>query len=348
MKLTTCMISVSVCLTSAALADSQTLYQQDNLASNIEGVAPVTDPALRNPWGISFSATSPWWVSDTATGLSTLYSGDVNGVPFMKSSLEVTIPSAGTPPGSPTGQVFNGTSDFMVAGGPARFIFATLDGTISGWNSGSAASIAVTNPGAVYTGLAIGSNDQGNFLYAANVGGGTIDIFDGSFNPVTLGGSFTDPDLPDGYAPFNIQNLNGELYVTYENSNDPAHGGAVDVFDTSGNFNRRIAAGDPLNAPWGLALAPSTFGSFGGALLVGNFGAGDGRTSAFDPNTGDFLGQLTGADGSPIAIDGLWGLIFGNGGSGGDPNVLYFAAGINGQQDGLFGRISVISGARSR
>ena len=321
-------------------------YQVSILVSDSADIGPpqIVDTDLKNPWGMSFSASSPFWVSNQRTGTSTLYSGDNNGSPITKVGLTVIIPPApGRTQGTPTGEVFNGTSDFVLGDNPARFIFDTLDGTISAWNSGTNAVIVASAPGAVYTGLAIGSNSTGNFLYASNVAGGTIDVYDGQFMPATLTGSFTDPDLGDGFTPYNIQNLNGELYVAYETRADREHGGVVDVFDTDGNFSRRIGAGDPINAPWGLALAPDGFGAFGGALLVGNFGLNDGRILAFDPNGGGFLGNLLDANGADITLERLWGIAFGNGGSAGDPGVLYFAAGINNQQDGAFGRIAPIN-----
>ena len=340
--------AIVLMLTASLPGQDQSVYQVGNLVSDIPGLAQVTDANLINPWGMAFSATSPFWVADQGTGLSTLYSGDVAGSPIAIVSLVVIIPPApGSMQGTPTGIVFNGSNDFVItdnAGtGPARFIFSAQDGTISAWKSGDSAIIVAATAGS-YTGLAIGSNDSGNFLYGANNLGGTIDVFDANFNPVTLDGGFVDPDLPDGFIPFNIQNLNGELYVAYQNGNDPETGGVVDVFDTGGNFSRRISSGDTLNAPWGLALAPDNFGSFSGALLVGNFGLGDGHINAFDPTAGTFLGRLTDPDGVPIQLERLWALAFGNGGSAGDKNVLYFTAGIGHQQDGLFGRISVAGG----
>lgn len=305
---------------------------QTNLVSDVPGLAANTDPNLKNPWGISFGPTSPFWVSDQVTGVATLYNG--SGTP---QSLIVTIPG-----GNPTGQVFNSTADFTLsAGGKALFLFATLDGNIAGWNSSlgtTAQTMVLGGPGTVYTGLALANNGAGNFLYAANNAGGTIHVFDSTFTPTTLAGSFTDPGLPAGYTPYNIQNLGGTLYVTYEN--ESLGGGVVDAFDVNGNFVRRISAngaGGPLEAPWGLALAPAGFGEFGGALLVGN--EDDGRISAFDPTTGAFLGQLLDENGQPIANTGLWGLTFGNGVSGGDMDTLYFAAGINEEVNGLFGSI---------
>jgi uncharacterized protein (TIGR03118 family) len=338
---------------SLAVHAATTGFQQVNLVSDVPGRALSTDPDLVNPWGISHSATSPFWVSDNGTGVSTLY----NGV-GTKLALVVTIPPPlGSPPGTiatPTGQVFNGTADFVVTtgsgSGPSRFIFATEDGTISGWNPSADpthAILAVDNSasGAIYKGLAIGANGSGNFLYAANFHAGTIDVFDKDFQPVQLAGSFTDPNIHRGFAPFNIQNLGGKLYVTYARQDadreddvaGPANG-FVDVFDTDGNLLQRLVTRGRLNSPWGLAIAPASFGPFGNDLLVGNFG--DGRINAYDPVTGEFLGQLGGPDNRPITIDGLWGLIVGNGGNGGDVDKVYFTAGPDDETHGLFGSLA--------
>jgi uncharacterized protein (TIGR03118 family) len=328
---------------------------QTNLVSNLSGVAAHQDPNLVNAWGLTSSSTSPFWVADNGTGLSTLY--NTAGTPL---SLVVTIPPpAGSPAGTvaaPTGTVFNGTTDFVVSNGttsgPSRFIFATEDGTIAGWNptvDPTHAILAVDNSGsdAIYKGLAIGSTATGNFLYATNFHAGTVDVFDGSFHPTTLAGSFTDPTLPDGFAPFGIQNINGVLYVTYAkqdaNKEDDVAGrgnGFVDAFDTSGMLLGRVASGAPLNSPWGLTLAPSTWGRVAGDLIVGNFG--DGAINVFDPVTGDWRGGLKTETGEPLRIDGLWALRPGNGGNGGDPNLLYFTAGPNDETDGLFGSLTQV------
>jgi uncharacterized protein (TIGR03118 family) len=339
-----------------ASAGSQGFYQQTNLVSDLPNVAKFQDPNLVNPWGLSHSSTSPWWVSDNGTGVSTLYNGQGQAFP-LGSPLVVTIPPpAGSPAGTtaaPTGNVFNGTSGFVVTeggkSGPSFFIFATEDGTIAGWNPTvdmTHAVLAVDNSasGAIYKGLAIGSNGSGAFIYATNFHAGTIDVFDSNFAPATLSGSFTDPRIPIGYAPFGIQNIGGNLYVTYalqdENKEDdvagPAHG-FVDVFDTNGNLIRRLVSHGRLNSPWGLALAPADFGRFSNDLLVGNFG--DGRINAIDPKSGAFLGQLSEQAGKPITIDGLWALVFGNGANAGATNELFFTAGIDDEAHGLFGDI---------
>ncbi len=325
-------------------------YLQINLVSDVQGQALVFDPSLKNPWGVSESASSPFWVSDQGTNVSTLYRVTSTGVSIVSPPSPVAIPTTLVGPQGPTGQVFNTTSSFnLLNGKPSLFIFANLNGTLSAWNGGSSATIEATTPGAVYTGLAIGGNSQGNFLYAADNSKGTIEVFNSSFLPVILGtggfGTFTDPNLPSGLVPFNVQNINGQLYVTYAPSGHSAQTsatpgqGAVAIFDTSGHFIRQLTAGGPLASPWGMALAPSTFGQFGGDLLVGNFAYKFSDINAFDPATGKFLGTLTGVNGQPILNPGLWTLTFGNGGNGGDPNTLYFSAGIDSEQEGLFGAI---------
>jgi uncharacterized protein (TIGR03118 family) len=322
-----------------------TLYVQTNLVSDLPGLASHTDPNLVNPWGIASSATSPFWVADNRTGLSTLYNSA--GVPL---ALVVTVspPLGGAPPSAPTGAVFNGTASF----GGSRFIFSTEDGTINAWNGVTTAPVVASTPDAVYKGIAIGAVGAANFLYAANFHAGTIDVFNSGFAPTLLAGSFTDPGgLPAGYAPFDIQNLNGLLYVTYALQNAAGHDdvagpghGFVDIYNTNGVFVTRVASDGPLNSPWGLAFAPADFGQFSNDLLVGNFG--DGRISAFNPVSFAFLGQLGDVNGNPVDIPGLWGLRVGNGGAGGDPNKVYFTAGIPGpdaiEDHGLFGSLAAV------
>jgi uncharacterized protein (TIGR03118 family) len=325
-------------------------YTQTNLVSDIPNVAAVTDTNLVNAWGISYSPTGPFWVSDNGTGLSTLYLGD--GTPV---NLVVTIPPplGGAPPSTPTGQVFNGTNDFVVKNGdlsaPALFIFATEDGTISGWNpslDATHALLAVDNSAktAVYKGLASASTTKGSFLYATNFHSGFVEQYDAKFHLVR---TFRDSDVPARYAPFGISNIGGKLYVTFAEQDEdkeddvkgPGHG-FVDVFDTNGNKLQRLISRGVLNSPWGLALSPSNFGKFSGDLLVGNFG--DGRINAFDLKTGTLLGQLLDANRKAITIDGLWGLIFGNGGSAGATNELFFSAGPDDESHGLFGKLQAI------
>ena len=352
----------AVLLTAAHAAAAQS-YQQTNLVTDNQAVTPalLTDPNLVNPWGIALSPSAgAFWVSDNGTGVSSLYNGDVNGSAFKVASLVVTIPGVPSETtGSPTDQIFNGGGGFDVPVGTGTksslFVTTSEDGTLSGWNPGvslTQAQLAVTTPGAVYKGLAI----AGSNLYAANFAQNTIDVFDSSFAPAALAGKFVDPNAAAGYAPFNIQNLGGALFVTYAkqdaakfNEIDGAGLGFVDEYNLDGTFNKRIgtdsalAAGgvDALNAPWGLALAPSNFGKYSSDLLVGGFGSGE--ITAFDPVTGTFEGAISGADGNPLINDGLWGLNFGNGVTAGDKNKLYFAEGVNGEKDGLFGSIGAAS-----
>ena len=341
---------------------SHNAYVQQNLVSDLPGIAPVVDTNLVNPWGIVASKSSPFWVSDNRTGLSTLYNS-TGGV----QSLVVTIPppTGSTAHSTPTGIIFNSTTNFVIPTGtsnsPAHFIFATEDGTISAWASGADALLEVDNSveQAVYKGLALASIGSSNFLYAANFRAGTIDVFDSDFKAVTnrpplttKAVPFTDTNVAAGFAPFNIQTIGTNLYVTYAMQDTNKFGdvpgpgnGFVDVFDPTGNLLQRFAAHGPLNSPWGLALAPASFGSFGGTLLVGNFG--DGRINAFDAALGTSLGPLLGTNASPVVNIGLWGLIIGNGGNGGDTNTLYFTAGIPGtnavQSHGLLGSIAFMA-----
>jgi uncharacterized protein (TIGR03118 family) len=338
---------------SAAPVSASTLFHQTNLVSDVPGLAMVTDPNLVNAWGISESSTSPLWISDNGAGLSTLYSVPGSGPPSATIvPLVVTIP--GAVPGTtsaPTGQVFNalgGSGAFKLGNGnPASFLFDSEDGAISGWNGGTTAEIMVNNtPGAVYKGLAI-SDFMGGTLYATNFRAGTIDAFDSNFHP-TLTGDFVDPNLPAGYAPFNDSVINGELYVTYAVQDAAKHddvagpgNGLVDVFNLDGSFDERLIPNGPgsaLNSPWGLQIAPSSFGQFAGDLLVGNFG--DGKINAYNATTGVWIGALDGADGNPLVIDGLWALKIGNGVSGGSLNTVYFTAGPDGENHGLFGSLT--------
>ncbi len=322
-------------------------YDQTNLVSDVPGLAAQTDPDLVNPWGLTRSATSPWWVSDNGTGKSTLY----NAI-GTKLGLVVTVP----PPSgsSPTGTVFNGGSGFAVsqglASGPARFLFATEDGTISGWNpsvDGTHAIIAVNHTGtAVYKGLTLGMLDGNAFLYAANFKSGKVEVYNSSWMPTTAPGMFADPLLPAGYAPFDVETIGGNIFVAFAKQGeglDEEHGrglGYVDEFDAGGNLLLRLQHGPWLNAPWGLALSPANFGLFSNNILVGNFGSGE--IAAFDPTTGEFLGRLHSAKGT-LVIPGLWAIKFGGGApNNGATNVLFFTAGIDDEEHGLFGTLTAI------
>jgi uncharacterized protein (TIGR03118 family) len=319
-------------------------YLQTDLVSDIPGFAQTTDPNLINPWGVSHTPNSPFWVSDQGTGVATLYNVPAGGT-VSQAPLVVSMPTTGAGPQGPTGQVFNPTTSFAVPGGSAAtFIFANLNGTISAWNGGlgTTAQVQVTTPGAVYTGLAL----AGTTLYAANGAQNQIDVFDGSFHQVPLGaGGFIDPTLPAGLVPFNVQNIGGKIYVTYapavaQTTATPGMG-AVSVFDANGNFLQRLITGSQLASPWGITLAPAGFGAFGGDLLVGNFSFAASEINAFDPVTGAFLGTIPIATGT-ASPGGLWSLAFGNTGNNGDPNTLFFTDGINGEADGLFGSISTV------
>jgi uncharacterized protein (TIGR03118 family) len=324
-------------LTACGTTWGATAYQQTNLVSDIPGMAAFTDPNLKDPWGVSFSPTSPLWVSDRATGVASLY----NGLGAINPLVVAVPPGA---PNGPTGQVFAGGTDFRLNGNPVNFIFATLGGTIAAWNGGTTATTVASTPGAGFTGLALGNNT----LFAANFIGGTVNAFNSSFAPTTLAGNFTDPNLPAGYAPFNVQTMNGRLYVEYAKQTPgvpvalPGGGGYVDVFDFNGNFVQRLVSNGVLDGPWGVTMAPAGFGDFGGALLVGNFG--NYTINAFDPLTGSFLGTIMDASGNPIENDGLWTITFDlpNGAPGAsNPNQLFFTAGLNDGNDGLLGSIAV-------
>ena len=319
-------------------------YTQTNLVSDIPGEAAATDPNLVNPWGLSSSPTSPFWVSDNKPGLSTLYTGTGTVEPLV---VTIPPPAGGTPPSAPTGNVFNGTPDFVINGKPAAFIFDTEDGTISAWNSGTSAVLEADNSssGAVYKGLAKANNGSGNFLYATNFNSGNIDVFNGSFAPTKLSGSFTDSNMAAGYAPFNIEEIGGNLFVTYAKQDGAKHddvaglgNGYIDEFSLNGAFIKRFASNGALDSPWGMAVASAGFGAFAGDLLVGNFG--NGEINAYTM-AGVYAGTLENSDGSPIVIQGLWDIDFGNGGAGGSTDSLYFTAGIPGdgmvEDHGLFG-----------
>ena len=319
-------------------------------SSHTPGVTPTTtiDPNLINPWGVAESPTGLFWVSDNGTGVTTIY--NAAGMPAGPQLVTVAaIP--GEDHSSPTGQVFNAGVGFDVTSGgktgSAKFIFATEDGTISGWSpnvdpTNSVIAVDNSSKGAVYKALAIGTNDDGTFLFAANFDSGKVDVFDQNFKQVS---SFTDRHLPQGYAPFNVQVLDGHLFVTFALQDAAKHddvagagNGFVDEFDLEGHLIQRVASRGPLNSPWGLAIAPSSFGDLAGDLLVGNFG--DGTINAFNPKNDHFDGKLLGANGAPITIGDLWALVPGNGSGNSDPNKIYFTAGVQDEAQGLFGTLS--------
>jgi uncharacterized protein (TIGR03118 family) len=302
------------------------------------------DPNLVNPWGLAYGPHTYFWVANNGSGTSTVYDG--SGAPMPTPPLVVSVPPAtGGGQGSPTGVVFNGTGDFD----GDSFIFASLDGTISGWAVGASATLRADSSasGAVYTGLAIGTVGSGDYLYAANFAAGTVDVLDANYAPANLGSNaFMDPTLPAGYSPFGLQSLGGLLYVAYAQHVSPSKLGTagngfgyIDAFNMDGSFAKRLVSRGWLNAPWGMALSTPGSAGFGNALLVGNFG--DGHISSYDPGTGASFGQLADANGAPIAIDGLWGLAFGNGANAGSAALLYFTAGPQGGTHGLFGAFSV-------
>lgn len=347
--LTLFMMTVLMILPNTAYASEHSFYKQTNLVSDQPGVAKFTDPLLANAWGIAYNPTGPFWIADNHSGVSELFNGKGQAFP-LAAPLVVTVPLPGGGASSPTGVVFNGTNDFVVSAngksGPSRFIFDSEDGTISGWNPTVDLKQAVLTvdhsaSGAVYKGLAIGQDNGRDLIFATNFNAGVVEVYDTNFKWVQ---SFTDDDVPAGYAPFGIQNIGGWLYVTFAKQDaakhDDAHGphrGFVDVFSTDGSLVKRLASRGTLNSPWGLAKAPDNFGRFSDALLVGNFG--DGRINAFDPHSGSFLGTVRDKWGHAISIDGLWGLSFGNGNVAGELNELFFTAGPNGENNGLFGKI---------
>jgi uncharacterized protein (TIGR03118 family) len=345
-------------------------YTQTNLVSDLPGIAAMQNGNLVNPWGLSRSSGSPWWTANNGMGNATLFNGSgVPQPPPPTGPLVVTIPSAnGTDKGVPTGTVFNGTPAFQLDNGkPARFLFVTEDGTVSGWNGGTVAEMKATVKGAVYKGMAIASHDGAWFIYATNFAQGRIDVFDASFNPVSMGGgdhhgmmqndrdegeddhqAFVDHRVPRGFSPFGIQNIGGELYVTFAKRDAANHDdvkgpglGYVDVFSPSGRLLQRLEHGDWLNAPWGLVLAPSDFGAFSHDLLVGQFGSGE--IAAYDVTTGRFLGKMRDTMDDVLVIDGLWAISFGNGAAAGPLNTLFFTAGLNDEADGLFGSLTPVA-----
>jgi uncharacterized protein (TIGR03118 family) len=382
MKLTRRLLTPCMCLGfliaiagHAHAKSNGTGYAQTNLISDIPGLAEVIDPTLLNPWGLAFfPGASPFWINENNAGFSALYFADAVAFPALPHVI-IPPPPPSTAPGTPTGIIANffvadGAFPIIIGGmnfGPSLFIFDTEDGTIEAWNVNPPIAPGIPDPlsavivvdnsagggptGAVYKGLALGSNAaNGPLLYATNFRTGKVDVFDSNFQSPTppLTGSFTDPKLQAGYAPFGIQNINGQIWVTYAQQDAPKHDpvnkpghGFVDVFNTDGVLLTRFAQHGHLDSPWGLAMAPATFGQFANDILVGNFG--DGVINAFDPQSGKWLGSVTGSNGRPLVNDGLWSLTFGgalnSNGTASSPNTLFFSAGLNDEADGLFGTI---------
>jgi uncharacterized protein (TIGR03118 family) len=341
-------------LASATQVWASDFYKQRNLVSDSNMIrAEHHDPHLINAWGLAFNPYGVAWVADNGTGFSTLYNG--NGVP---QSLVVAIPGA-TDAGNPTGIVFYGGMGFVVskgsASGPSRFLFVNEDGGISGWaptvDPTHATRVVDNSAGhAIYKGVALTGNGKGHMLYATDFHNGKIDVYDSTFKPVQLPGKpFHDPNLPSGYGPFGIQAINGDLYITYAKQDDEREDdvqgrglGFIDVFDPDGHLLRRFASNGALNAPWGMTMAPASFGRFSNRLLVGNFG--DGTINAYDVDSGRWVGRLKGPNRQPIRVEGLWGIAFGNGLGDQPIDTLFFTAGPGDEKHGLYGRLDVQEG----
>ena len=385
------LLSKSVAVLSLASAlfpalSSAQHYSQKNLVSDIaqpnnpDGSKVLVDPNLKNPWGITRSSTSPWWISNNNSGTSTLFDGNGNPISIFPdpagSAFDdfVIVPPPGFAPGTtsaPTGIVFNGSpTDFLLnkgtpAGNPAIFIFATEDGTISGWNpadnipaGGKPPSINVvlevdnsdngSANGAVYKGATSADINGARYLYVTNFRAARVEVYDTTFKRVHFGeDAFNDESIPAGFAPFNVQNIGGSLFVTYAKQDGPRHDdvpgdglGYVDIYSPAGKLQGRLQHGPWMNAPWGVVWTPRDFGEFSNTILVGNFGSG--WIAAFNGFTREFIGFMKNPDNSLVTIDGLWSLTFGNGGGAGPSTTLYFAAGINGEQDGLFGTLTPV------
>jgi len=342
-------------------------YKQTNLVSDIAGMAPTFDPNLKNPWGLTRSSTtptrpgSPWWVGNNNSGTSTLYTGAGAIIPINGTGTVTVPPPKGSPAGTlstPTGVVFNGSpTDFPITPGTsAVFIFATEDGTISGWAGGQNAVLVVDNSdngsanGAVYKGATSGEINGNKFLYVTNFRSAKVEVYDTNFKRVRFDeDAFEAEGVPHGFAPFNVQNVGGTLFVTYAKQDAPRHDpvggdglGFVELFTPSGKHIGHLEHGDWFNAPWGVVWTTRDFGEFSNAILVGNFRSG--WIAAFNGFTHKFIGFVRNPDNSLMFIDGLWSLTFGNDATAGPANTLFFTAGINNETDGLFGTITPIDG----
>jgi uncharacterized protein (TIGR03118 family) len=320
-------------LSNLAIAECGLQYEATTL---VKSAGMKGDKQLLNPWGLAYSPTGAFWLSDEYSGLSTLYTGA-----GVKQSLVVTIPTAsGSGVGSPTGIVYNGSSEFQIDTWTSAFLFSTLDGTISGWShfDPDNALIAVNNSasGAIYTGLAITNYASGNLLYAADFWNNKVDVYNGTFQLVN---SFTDTSLPAGYAPFGIQDINGQVYVAFAKTNGKS-GGYLDIFEENGTFVKTLVKGKPLNQPWGIALAPDNFGTLSNMLLISN-NVDAGTIVGFDPTTGTYAGTIVNSDNEPIKINQIWGIEFGGGSANnGNTNQLFYTAGPKNNTGGLFGVIN--------
>jgi len=346
-------------------------YTQTNLVSDIVGEAPVHDPNLINPWGLTRGSATPWWVSDNNAGVSTLYTGAGQIVPINGNGI-VTIPAPKNAPAgfvsAPTGAVFNGSGDFLLPNGkPALFMFATEDGTISGWNGGPSAVRKVDNNdngsanGAVYKGMTMADNNGKRFLYVSNFRAGTVEVYDTNFKPVNLPSDAFEANvnhdgddddganhIPKGFAPFNIQNIGGSLFVTYAKQDAARHDnvagdglGYVEIFTPAGKHIGHLEHGSWLNSPWGVVWTPRDFGTFSNSILVGNFGSG--WVAAFNGFDHKFEGFVKNPNDSLLFIDGLWSLTFGNGGPAGPSTTLFFSAGPDHESHGLFGTLTPVA-----
>jgi uncharacterized protein (TIGR03118 family) len=333
-KHTLALCAVLVLMVGFVASSAVAQYTAMNLTSDLTGKAKNTDPKLKNPWGLAYSPGAPFWVSDEASGYSTLYTG--TGVP---QSLQVKVPPiSGTGLGTPTGIVYNGAQEFKIDNWVSEFLFATLDGTIQGWSDfdPSTTLIGATSPSASYTGLAITSKTSGNSLFAADAAGNKVDIYNATFQ---LTGSMTDPSIPAGFAPFGVQDINGQVYVSYAATNGGT-GGYIDIFTEAGKLVKHFAKGAPLNQPWGVAVAPASWGTLSGALLVSN-NTTAGTIVGYNLTTGKLIGTMQTAAGKNLIINGIWGIEFGGGtSSNGQKNQLFYTAGPN-DTDGYFGVIQV-------
>jgi uncharacterized protein (TIGR03118 family) len=368
-------IATLLVLATHPAATSAQHYTQTNLVSDIMGNAPTHDASLVNSWGLSRSSTSPWWVADNGTGVSTLYMGNGQIVPINNTGIVTIPPPKNAPAGTistPSGTVFNGSSDFVLPapnGKPALFIFATEDGTISGWNGGPSAVLAVDNNdkgsanGAVYKGLTTADIDGQRFLYVTNFRSGHVEVYDTNFYPVRLSNHAFEVDgdgdhdrddhkdgqrIPEGFAPFNIQNIGGSLFVTYAKQDSARHddvagpgNGFVEIFTPSGRHIAHLQHGPWLNSPWGAVWTPRDFGVFSNTILIGNFRSG--WIAAFNGFTYKFIGFVKNPNDSVLTIDGLWALAFGNGAAAGPSTTLFFSAGPNEESHGLFGTLTPVA-----